>query len=270
MLGDLYLCGSTIDAADLDTRLEAAALGGYAGIGLRPSHLDRALDSGLSVADVRARIADRGLELVEIGFLSDWWEDDAATSRNHEESLYRLRDDLGGRHMMVIGGPLVRPLDEIAERFAGVCDRAAVHGLTVAFESLPWTDTDSVLQAWRIVERAGRPNAGVVFDTWHHVRGSGTDDGLALVPADRFVTIQLSDGPRARIVSEFDDTFRRRLLPGSGEFDLVALLGRLADLGVTAPIGVEVLSDELRALDPRDVASQAADATRAVLASLTR
>jgi sugar phosphate isomerase/epimerase len=270
MFGDLYLCGSTIDTADLNTRLEAAVLGGYAGIGLRPSHVGEALDAGMSMAEIRAAIADHGLELIEIGFLSDWWADGdaAAQSRAHEESLYRLKDALGGRHMMVIGGPLDRPMDEIAERLAGVCDRAGAHGLNIAFESLPWTDTDSVLRAWDIVERTARSNAGVVMDTWHHVRGSGSDDDLAAVPPNRFVTIQISDGPRHCVVSEFDDTFRRRLLPGSGEFELSNLLGRLAALGVTAPIGVEVLSDELRALDPREAAVRAADATRTVLAQV--
>ena len=84
--------------------------------------------------------------------------------------------------MMVIGGPLDRPLDEVAEHFAAICDRARNHGLTVALESLPWTDTDSVLRAWSIVEHSGRLNAGVVMDTWHHARGSGTDDDLAAMP----------------------------------------------------------------------------------------
>jgi sugar phosphate isomerase/epimerase len=270
VFGSLYLCASTIDDADLDTRLEAAVHGGYAGIGLRPGHVRKAVAAGTSIPAIRAKLADHDLELVEIGFLADWWEtgERAEPSRAHEESLYRLRDALGGRHMMLIGGPLDRPLDEVAERFALVCDRASDHELRVALESLPWTDTDSVARAWSIVERSGRANGGVVMDTWHHIRGSGVDDDLDRVPPDRFVTIQLSDGPRARIAGELDDTFRRRLLPGDGEFDLRTLLGRLAALGVTAPVGVEVLSDELRALDAREVASRAADATRALLASL--
>ena len=38
MLGDLYLCASTIDRASFQERLDAAFAGGYAGIGLRPGH----------------------------------------------------------------------------------------------------------------------------------------------------------------------------------------------------------------------------------------
>jgi hypothetical protein len=38
-------------------------------------------------------------------------------------------------------------------------------------------------------------------------------------------------------------------------------------MGVTAPVGVEVLSDELRKLGPQESARRAADATRQVFAA---
>ncbi|MGY1722255.1 sugar phosphate isomerase/epimerase family protein [Blastococcus sp. SYSU DS0533] len=264
----LYLCASTIDDADLDTRIAAAVAAGYAGIGLRPGHLARALAGGGTVADVRAKLADAGLELVEIGFLAEWWHGDdvrAARTLEHERALHRLKDEVGGRHVMVIGGPLEQPLDVVAERFAGVCDRAAEHGLVVGLEFLPWTDTDSAVRAWDVVRTAGRPNAGIVLDTWHHVRGSRTLTDLDAVPPERVVAVQLSDGPLAPVGTELEDTFRRRQLPGHGEFDLTTLLRRVLELGVRAPLGVEVLSDELRARSPQVAAAAAADATRALL-----
>ena len=44
-----------------------------------------------------------------------------------------------------------------------------------------------------------------------------------------------------------EDTSYRRRLPGEGEFDLVGFLQLLDDRGVTAPISVEILSNELAA-----------------------
>lgn len=268
MFEPLYLCASTIDGADLRTRIDAATYAGYQGIGLRPGHLARELERGTTTADVRSELADAGLELVEIGFLSGWWEE-GDKSRRHEDSLYRLKDELGGRHMMLIGGPLDRPRDEIAERLGAVAERAARHELTVALEFLPWTDTGDIATAWDLVARSGAQNAGVVLDTWHHARGDGTDDDLDLVPADRIVTIQISDGPLRPVGTELEDTFQRRRLPGTGEFDLARTLGRAANLGVRAPLGVEVLSDELRALEARDATSRAASATRSVISQVT-
>ena len=111
MLPDMYLCASTIDGASFQQRLEAASAAGYAGIGLRPSHYQAARAEGRSETDLRRLLEDHGLELTEIGFLAGWWEsgDLAARSRAHEDQLYRLKGSLGGRHMMLIGGPLRSP-----------------------------------------------------------------------------------------------------------------------------------------------------------------
>jgi sugar phosphate isomerase/epimerase len=269
MLPDMYLCASTIDGASFQQRLEAASAAGYAGIGLRPSHYQAARAEGRSETDLRRLLEDHGLELTEIGFLADWWEsgDLAARSRAHEDQLYRLKESLGGRHMMLIGGPLREPVDLVAERFAAVCDRALDHGLLVGLEFLPWTDTADAGLAWQIAKASGRRNGGVVLDTWHHFRGAADNDLIRAIPADRVVAIQFSDGERQRVGADLEDTFKRRRLPGEGDFDLRSFLVTVTGMGVTAPVGVEVLSDELRKLGPRESARRAADATRQVFAA---
>ena len=269
MLADMYLCASTIDGASFQQRLEAASAGGYAGIGLRPGHYKAARAEGRSETDLRRMLEDHGLELTEIGFLAGWWEsgDLAARSRAHEDQLYQLKESLGGRHMMLIGGPLREAVDLVAERFAAVCDRALDHGLLVGLEFLPWTDTADAGLAWQIAKASGRRNGGVVLDTWHHFRGAADNDLIRAIPADRVVAIQFSDGERQPVGTDLEDTFKRRRLPGEGDFDLRSFLVTVTGMGVTAPVGVEVLSDELRKLGPQESARRAADATRQVVAA---
>lgn len=265
MLEDLYLCASTLDKLDLDTRIAVAVAGGYTGIGLRPSHLEKELASGTPIDAIRGKLAEANLQVVEIGFLANWWEEDTERTRAHEEGLYRLHDAVGGRHVMAISGPLDGGVEHVAERFAGLCERAARHELVVALEFLPWTDVDSAKKAWEIIEASGQHNAGVVLDTWHHSRGTGENADLLAIPADRFVAIQISDGSYTRVGTELEDTFHNRRLPGDGDFELAELLALVAGHGVSAPVGVEVLSDELRKLDSATVAVRGAEATRAVL-----
>jgi sugar phosphate isomerase/epimerase len=269
VLGDLYLSASTIEKSPWLERIDAAAAGGYAGIGLRPTHYKAARAEGYSDDDLRTMLSDRGLELIEIGFVADWWEtgEAAARSQAYEETLYRLKDTVGGRHLMLISGPLTDPIDALAERFAGVCDRAGEHGLRVALESLPWTDTHDVGTAWQIAQLSGRQGGGVCLDIWHHRRGPGTDDMIRQIPADRVVTVQLSDGEHTVVDGDLDDTFRRRRLAGAGEFDVVGFIRMIEGMGVTAPVGVEVLSDEMRALPVADFTRRAAEATRSALAA---
>jgi sugar phosphate isomerase/epimerase len=58
----------------------------------------------------------------------------------------------------------------------------------------------------------------------------------------------------------------RRLLPGDGDGDVAGFVRLLDEIGAKAPIGVEVISDELAALAPEEAARRAGSATRAVLA----
>jgi sugar phosphate isomerase/epimerase len=267
MLGDIYLCASMIDAVSFEERLDAAARAGFRGIGLRPTQYASARASGLSDTDMRAMLAEFGLELIEIGFLTDWWEigEKAARSQEYERELFRLKDVLGGRHVMLITGPLDRPLDDIATCFAGVCDRAAEHGLRVGLEFLPWTDAHDAAIAWHIAELSGRQNGGLVLDTWHVHRGGTTEDMLRAIPADRIVAIQISDGSFGVVETDMIDALSRRRLPGDGEFGIRRFVELVESRGVTAPVGVEVLNDDLRTLPPAEAVRLGIQATRAVL-----
>lgn len=269
MFQERFLCASTILEASMRERIDASSAGGYMGLGLRPGHVKRAGTGDQPVTDVRGELAAHDLELVEIGFISDWWTlDDAgvAASLKHEQGLHRLKAEFGARHMMAIAGPLTDGIDTVAERFGAMCRRAAEHDLDVALEFLPWTDINTLEKAWQVVESSGEPNAKIAFDTWHFFRGGSTFDMLDPIPAERIAVIQLSDGPLGAVESELDATFRLRQVPGAGEFDLTGLFEALAANGVNAPIGVEVLSDELRKLTPVEAAKVAARATDELLA----
>ena len=69
--------------------------------------------------------------------------------------------------------------------------------------------------------------------------------------------------PEENIVEE---TLHRRLLPGDGDADVAELIRVLDAGGCTAPLGVEVFSDDLGAQPPEDIAKRSAEATRQVLA----
>jgi sugar phosphate isomerase/epimerase len=266
-MGPLYLCASMIEDASFEERVDAAAAAGYAGIGLRPTHYKKARAAGLSDVDLVALLADRGIELLEIGFVADWWEsgERAERSRAYEQVLFRLADTLGGRHVVLLSGPLDAGPEALAERFAGVCDRAAGHGLRVAVEPLPWTDMHDLAVVGEILALADRPNGGIVLDAWHFHRGGSTPDMLRALGPERVVTLQLSDGSCEQVGTDLEDTFHRRALAGQGEFGIAGFLALVESLGIDCPLGVEVLSDELRALPPAESAALGMAATLEVL-----
>ena len=265
----LVLSHHSVRHASFEERVAAAAAAGFDAVGLNLRAYRQMRAAGTTDADM-AEVLDRhGQRLEEVEALAGWAGSPESRARagTAEELAHHLADTLDVRYLQAIG-PYEGGLDDAAEAFAGVCDRAAEHGLVVGLEFLPFTNIPDVTTALAIVDQAGRPNGGLCVDAWHFFRGTPDWDALAAVPGARVFDLQLDDGT---IVAEhpdyLEDTLSNRRLPGEGEFDLVRLLRALDDIGADAPISVEVISTELDALPPAEVAARLVEATHRVLAS---
>ncbi len=275
---DLVLCSGTLPrAVSFRERVDAAVAGGFRGISLWGRDYERAQADGFTDADMRALLADKGLEVAELDPVW-WWLPGAAdihipddVDPMHvfcfgEKELFAIADAVGARSVNatdVFGGAW--NTDDAAEAFAQLCDRAAEHNLLVHLEGLPWSQIPDVGSAWEIVRRADRPNGGIVVDAWHFFRAGADFDALRAVPGNKVLSIQLDDGPAAAEDNLLHATLHDRLLPGAGEFDLATLVATLRAIDAVAPIGVEVFSDELHARGPIEAARAAGDATRGLL-----
>jgi sugar phosphate isomerase/epimerase len=114
------------------------------------------------------------------------------------------------------------------------------------------------------VTAVGAPNLGMMLDTWHFARSGGTLAQLAALPQGLISALQLSDRrepPPGTVYTPMGG----RLLPGEGELPLVPLLQGLLGRDPGLTVGVEVFSDELRALPPSEIAARVASSTRGVL-----
>ena len=278
--GDLVLCSGTLPRdVSFDTRIEAAKAGGFSAISLWGRDYQRARDDGLSDADMRHLLADNGLAVGELD-PAWWWLPGAEAAaqaipaefdaqdifRFGEDDLFAVAEALGARSMNavdVFGGDW--DVDDAAEAFAGLCDRAGEHGLVVHLEFLPWSKIPDVGSAWEVVRRAGRSNGGIAIDAWHFFRAGADHETLGAIPGDRVLGLQLDDGPAVPEANLIEATLHERLLPGEGEFDLAGLMATLRHIGVQAPTGVEVFSDELHRLPPVEAARKAGAATRRLL-----
>ena len=254
-----------------EERVRAAAEAGFAAMGLYIGEYQRLRAEGARDADLRSVLDHYGMPLVEIEALRGWSATgaDRAAYLQTERSVFAMSDALGPGHHVQVIGPYTGTLDDAAEAFAGVCDRAAEHGLAAAIEFLPeMSNIPDAATAMQIVTRAGRANGGICLDCWHHFRGANDDDMLRAIPAERIFTVQFDDGPRQRVDPDYyTDCTRYRDVPGEGEFDLTGFLGLLDELGVRLPLSVEVISTDLLQRPAAEVAGRLAGATRAVVAS---
>jgi sugar phosphate isomerase/epimerase len=276
---DLVLCSGTLPRnVPFLERLRAASAAGYRAVSLWGRDYEAARQEGHGDADMVAMLDDHGLAVAELDPV--WWWTPGAGSfsippeldpvdvfRFGEDELFRIGEVLGARSVNaadVLGGDW--SVDDAAEAFAALCDRAAGRGLLVHLEWLAWSRIPDLDTALAVVTGADRPNGGLNIDMWHCARAGTTAADLRAVPGARVLAVQVDDGPGRPEADLVEATLHARLLPGEGDFDLPGYLGALRAIGARAPVGVEVFSDDLHALGPAMAAERAADATRAVLA----
>lgn len=270
MLGpdDLVLCSGTLMQRGFRALCEAGAAGRFDGITLWPQDVERARSEGLSESDQRQLLRDSGLVVADLDPLLGWLpgEDVPEGIGASEDVFYQIADSLGARSLN-LAQPFGTTIDigVASEAFAGVCERAATHGLLVTLEYLPWSGISDAATALAIVEAAGQPNGTLMFDTWHSFRGATDNEQLRKIPAARFGSVQLNDAPEQPADDLMEETMAARLLPGEGAIPLVDWIQLLDEVGSQAPIGVEVFSHALNALSPAEVGRRCGEAARRVL-----
>lgn len=245
-------CSGTRQATSLIDRLAPAAAAGFTAVTAWPGdvvHADRAA--------LKAAIDDQGLALTDMECVGNWlpghassqsgWAD--AVRGATPEKIVALAAELGAGTVSVVElmGQKWDP-PAIARAFAQVCDRAAEHGLKVAIEPVPVGAVRDFSRARELVERAERPNAGIMIDSWHFFRSNSSLDALAECPGGLIHSIQLNDALSAP-EADLHAGMMRRLLPGDGELPLKLFMQAIAATGTTAPVGIETFMPELDALD---------------------
>lgn len=242
-------------------QVAAAAQGGYGWLTTSPSDYDRARVSGLSDRDLRAIAADSGIRLTALDPMTSWvpeWQpaemDEAVRAyiERTPDDFFRIAEALGVDSIHAVGTfPEGRyPVEYLTERYATLCDRAAEHGLRCTIEAIPHWGITKLRTVWEIVAGANRTNSGIVFDTWHYIRGGREDNLLRSLPPGAITTVQVADGtaelPPGR--SLIEDCVFHRVPVGEGQMPIAEILNLLAAGGHLTSVGPEIFSAELDTL----------------------
>ena len=255
-------------------RLAPVRAAGFAGISIGVHDYFALRASGMPDAEIRARIDDCGLAVVDVECVGNWLPGHERATSPFARVLVDMTPEraveaaaaLGARGLLVVEMlGLTAERETVAEAFGRICDRAAPAGIVAHLEAASFGAVPTFADACAIVERAGRANGALTLDPWHVFRGGGTIAELASLPPERIGCFQLCDAPLAPMGEPLKETTTARLPPGEGEFDLVGLVRALDTIGVTAPTSVEVFNRRHRGQSIDAVAAELAAAARAVL-----
>jgi sugar phosphate isomerase/epimerase len=225
---------------------------------------------GAADEDLCAILRHHGLRHIEVEFLLNWFADGEAAeqARRDEDLLYHMVETFEAR-VMYLGGDMTpgnpMPFDQLVERFAKVCGRAAEHGVTLGVEPCAWSNVGTLDEGLALVEGVGASNVGVVLDVWHlYRRGLDFTRLRGLDPA-KIAAVQLGDAAEAVQGSLAEDSLDHRLLPGEGAACAAEFVAAVNASGYTGPMSVEVLSQRQRARPADDAARASVEAARSVI-----
>ena len=254
-----YLCTGTLGRVPWEEKARAASAAGFARLSIYGWEHRKLYERGWDDAAIRELLEDLSLRIAE-------YDGVAMTMRSPEgaEDAVAAAAALGARSITVLEHSDWHPgehRDQAAATLAEIADQAAEHGILALIEPFSWSPLDDHRVAAEIVERAGRPNAGLLLDTWHLWRGPERGQVDSAIDPAMIKAIQIGDtGPdpvgRPTPDEIAYECIHHRLMPGEGHGNIAGLLADLAHRGVDAPVSVEVFSDELNALETHVAARQ--------------
>lgn len=249
----------------LSEKLTAIATAGFDGVEIFENDL---LGAPLSPEDVRQRCADLGLGIDLYQPFRDVEAvpaDVLARNLRRAERKFEVMERLGADLLLVCSSVAPESVDDdalAAEQLRLLADRAAAHGIRIAYEALAWGRHVSTYDhAWRIVEQADHPALGTCLDSFHILSRGSDPKGISDIPGEKIFFLQLADAPlMAMDVLQWSRHYR--CFPGQGGFDVAALVSAAVRAGYQGPLSLEVFNDVFR---QAGAASTAVDALRSLL-----
>src|SRR5436190_406865 len=113
----------------------------------------------------------------------------------------------------------VADLDRLAAQLHAAAERAAAHGMRIAYEALAWgTHISTYEQSWEAVRRADHPALGLCLDSFHILSRGSDPAGITEIPAEKLFFLQLADAPHMNM-DVLQWSRHHRLFPGQGAWD---------------------------------------------------
>jgi 4-hydroxyphenylpyruvate dioxygenase len=244
----------------LPEKLVAVAEAGFDGVEIFENDL---IACPRTPADVRRQGDDLGLS---VDLYQPFRDLDSQSHERFEHNLRRLERkleltaELGATRLLVCSNVSPDAVVEdarLAEQLRAAADRAAAHGVTLAYEALAWgRHVADYRHAWRVVEQADHAWLGTCLDSFHILSRGSDPRAIRDIPADKIAFLQLADAPlMAMDVLPWSRHYR--CFPGQGGLDVAGLVRHVLAAGYTGPLSLEVFNDVFRRSDGRRTARDA-------------
>jgi 2-keto-myo-inositol isomerase len=263
---------STIREAKLplDKIVALAAKAGYDGIEPWLYEIERYVEEGGSLSDLRKRIDDAGLTVEDAIAFPAWVVDDDVRRAEALEQARKAMDlvrQLGGTRIAAppagaTDAPLI-DLRRAAERYRALLEIGDQMGVTPIVEVWGFSKNLQRLGETAMVAiESHHPKAAILTDVYHLYRGGSEFSGVRLLNASALPVLHMNDYPQ-RPREELRDA--HRVYPGDGVAPIPQLLKDLRGIGFQGALSLELFNPELWKQDPALVAKTGLEKLKAVV-----
>ncbi len=229
----------------LEAILDGAAAAGFRAVGLDRHTVARHLDAGGSVERLGEELRARGLSCTDVGVLPLGTPGvlDAA------ELLARLASATGA-DICLAAHYAPTSFEAATRELSAAAAILADAGATLVLEFVTYGPLRSLEDAAGLCEAVGWDRCRLLVDTWHVFRGGEPLSRLRSLDGEQIGLVHLNDGAATPLDDAVLEGRFGRLVPGSGAFPLAEFAAAVDATGYRGPVGVEVLSEELRRRPP--------------------
>lgn len=248
------LNSSTIQPVPLLDKIRLASEAGFRAAELWSDDIDAFQQAGGSLAEVRTALEDRGLEVPGViavhGWLGSRGEEHAAALA---EAGRRMEQAAAIGAPRIVASPPLAPCDlgGAGEQYRELIELGGEFGVWPAMEFLGFAGSvHTIAQAWEIARAADHPEARVVMDPFHILRGGGSAAEVASVPGGRVAIWHWNDVPRVPPLPQQGDA--DRVMPGDGAGPLREIERQAVASGYSGYVSLELFNREWWARDPAE------------------
>jgi sugar phosphate isomerase/epimerase len=233
---------------------------GYQGIEPWVREIDAYVTDGGTLADLRSRVADAGLQIVNlVGFFEWSVPDDDARNKGFAEAerCFAMAAELGCPYvaappMGIHTTPGVNLFD-VARRYAVLVDLGTKFDVVPVLEYWGIAQTLGTLgEALMVAAESGRETACILADIFHTYKGSGQFNGFELIGPETVAILHVNDYPAQPPREAIKDS--DRVYPGDGIAPYAEIVERLNGAGFQGVMSLELFNESYWKQDALTVA----------------
>ncbi|UMZ14043.1 sugar phosphate isomerase/epimerase [Pseudomonas sp. MPFS] len=221
----------------------------FSGIGLWFEKLDLWLgQKNTDLQDISSALKTKKVDVIEINFLKLLF----THSYEHPELQHEI--SRGIHYAKLFNAPFLTAATFgenlqptlYRENIRKLSKKLELENISLAIEFLPWTEIPSITDLQEQLATIDRDNVGILLDTYHFFMGDPDLKALQKIPPEKIFLIHINDlindSELFSTLSLIEITRGYRVAPGLGDFPLIQFFKTLREMGVKAPVSLEVLN----------------------------